>query len=60
MIINPDKLWATILHTKKYSLTNIPMTMENQAIKTVSLIEHLGIQLDEMLNFNLYISNICR
>ena len=60
MIINPDKFQAIILDKKKSNLTNIPLTIDNQTIKPVPSVELLGIHLDDKLNFNLYISNICR
>ena len=60
MIINPDKFQAIILDKKKSNLTNIPMTIDNQTIKSVPSVELLGIHLDDKLNFNLHISNICR
>ena len=60
MIINPDKFQAIVLDKKKSNLTNIPLTVDNQTIKSVPSVELLGIHLDDKLNFNLHISNICR
>ena len=60
MIINPDKFQVIILDKKKSNLTNIPLTIDNQTIKSVPSVELLGIHLDDKLNFNLHISNICR
>ena len=60
MIINPDKFQAIILDKNKSNLTNIPLTIDNQTIKSVSSVELLGIPLDDKLNFNLHISNICK
>ena len=60
MIINSDKFQAIILDKKKSNLTNIPLTVDNQTIKSVPSVELLAIHLDDKLNFNLYISNICR
>ena len=60
MIINPDKFQAIILDKKKSNLTNIPLTIDNQTVKLVPSVELLGINLDDKLNFNLHISNICR
>ena len=39
---------------KKSNLTNIPLTFDNQTIESVPLVEHLGIHLDDNLNFNLH------
>ena len=60
MIINPNKFQAIILDKKKSNLTNIPLTIDNQTIKSVPSVELLGIHLDDKLNINLHISNICR
>ena len=60
MIINPDKFQAIILDKKKSNLTNIPLTIDNQTIKSVPSVELIGVHLDDKLNFNLDISNICR
>ena len=60
MIINPDKFQPVILDKEKSNLTNVPLTIDNQTIKRVPSVELLGIHLDDKLNFNLHISNICR
>ena len=60
MIVNPDKFQAIILDKKKSNLTNILLTIDSQTIKSVPLVELLGIHLDDKLNLNMYISNICR
>ena len=60
MIINPDKFQTIILDKKKSNLTNIPLTIDNQTIRSVPSVELLGIHLDDKLNFNLHVSNICR
>ena len=60
MTINPDKFRAIILDRKKSNLTKIPLTIDNQIIKSVTSVELLGIHLDDKLKFNLHISNICR
>ena len=50
MIINPDKFQAIILDKKKYNLTNIPLTIDNQTIKSVPSVELLGVQCKKSLN----------
>ena len=60
MIVNPDKYQANIIDRKKFNLTNVLLTIDNQTIKSVPSVELLGIYLDDKLNFNLHISNICR
>ena len=60
MIIDPNKFKAIILERTKSSFTNVPFTTtENQTIKTVLRVKLLGILLDDKLDFNLHISNIC-
>ena len=60
MIINPDKFQGIILEKKKSNLKSIPLTIDDQTIKSVPSVELLGIHLDDKLNFNLHVSNICR
>ena len=60
MIINPGKFPAIILDKKKSNLINIPLTIDNQTIKSVPSVELLGIHLDDKVNFSLHISNISR
>ena len=58
IIINPEKSEAITLDRKKSSLTNIPLTIDNQAIKSIPLVELLGIHLDDKLKLNLNMNNI--
>ena len=60
MIINPDKFQAIFLDRKKSKFRNIPLTLDNQAIKSFPSADLLGINLDDNLNFNLHVTNICR
>ena len=41
-------------------ITNIPLTIDNQTIKSVPSVELLRIHLDDKLNFKVHISNICK
>ena len=56
----PRQIQAIILDRKKSDLTNIPLTIDNQTIKSVPSVELLEIYLYDKLNFNLHISSICR
>ena len=60
MIVNPDKFQAILLDKRKGDHTNQRIVVDNQNSKLVSSVELLGIQIDDKLNFNLHISNICR
>ena len=60
MIVNPDKSQAILLDKRKSDHTNQCIVANNQNIKVLSSAELLRIQIDDKLNFNLYISNICR
>ena len=60
MIVNPDKFQAILLDKRKSDHTNQCIVADNQNIKVLSSAELLRIQIDDKLNFNLYISNICR
>ena len=60
MIVNPDKFQAILLDKRKSDHTNQCIAADNQNIKVLSSAELLRIQIDDKLNFNLYISNICR
>ena len=57
IIIKPDKFKTIIFDKNKSNLTNIPLTIDNQTIKSVPSVKLLGIHLDNNLNFNLHISN---
>ena len=58
MVANPDKFQA-IISKKQIILMNV-FTVDNQRIKFVSSVTLLGLQLDDKLNFNLHVSNICK
>ena len=60
IIVNPDKFQAILLEKRKRDHTNQRIVVDNQIIKMVSSVELLRIQIDDKLNFNLRISNICR
>ena len=59
MIVNPDKFQIIILDKKKGDHTNENVVLDNKKIKTVPLVELLGIQLDDKLTFSPHIRNMC-
>ena len=60
IIVNPDKFHAILLEKRKSDHTNQRIVVNNQNIIVVPSVELLGIQIDDKLNFNLHMSNICR
>ena len=60
MMVNPDKFQAILLDKRKGDHTNQRIVVDNQNLKVVSSVELLGIHIDDKLNFNMHISNICR
>ena len=61
MMVNPGKFQAIIIDKKKKCHTNETLEIGNKIIKaSSSSVNRLGVQIDDQLNFNLHISNICR
>ena len=60
IIVNPDKFQSILLGKRKSDHTNQHIVVNNQNIKVLSAVQILGIQINDKLNFNLHISNICR
>ena len=62
MVVNSDKFQVITLDKRKKDHTNERITVDNQQIKVVSPAKllGLGLQIDDKLNFNVYISNICK
>ena len=60
MVVNPDKFQPIILDKRKSDHANERITVDNHQIQVVSNVKLLGLQLDDKLNFNLHISNICK
>ena len=50
MIIDLDKFQVIILDKKKSNLTNIPLTIDNQTIKSVPSVDLFRIHLNDKLN----------
>ena len=60
MMVNPGKFKAIIIDEEKKCHTNKTLKIGDQIIKASSSVKLLGVQIDDQLNFNLHISNICR
>ena len=60
MMVNPGMFQAIIIDKKKKCHTNETLKIGDKIIKASSSVKLLGVQIDDQLNFNLHISNICR
>ena len=60
MIVNPGKFQGIIIDKKKQDHTGEYIIIDQKNIKTSSSVKLLGVQIDDKLNFNLYITKICR
>ena len=59
MIVNPGKFQAIIFDKHKGNHTNQITNIDQKEIKAVSKVKLLGIEIDDKLNFNHHINNIC-
>ena len=60
MMVNPGKLYAIIFNKKKKCHNNETLKTGDKMIKASSSVKLLGVQIDNQLNSNLNLSNICR
>ena len=60
MMVNPGKFQAIIIDKKKKCHTNETLKIGDKIIKASSSVKLLGVQIDDQLNLNLHVSNICR
>ena len=60
MIVNSDKFQFIVLDKAKNDHTNEIIKIDNQELKAISSIKLLGVTLDDKLNFNQHVSNLCR
>ena len=59
MIVNPDKCQSIIIDKKKQDHTKETFEIRDKFIEASSSVNLLRVQIDDKLNFNLYITNIC-
>ena len=59
MIVNPAKFRGIIINKKKQNHTAEYIGITQKNIKTSSSVKRLGVHIDDKLNFNLCITNIC-
>ena len=60
MVVSPDKFQAIILDNRKGDHTNERITDDNRQIKHLPPVILLGLQLENKMNLNMHISNICK
>ena len=56
MAVTKDRFQAIILYKRKRNHSDELVTVDNHQVKIVSSMKILGLQLDEKLNFNLFIA----
>ena len=60
MIVNQDKFQAIMIDKHKGNHTNQVVNIDQKEIKAVSKVKLLVIKIDDKLNFNHHINNICK
>ena len=60
MIVNPGKFQSIIIDKKKQDHTKETFKIGDKVIEVSPSVKLLGVQIDDKLNFNLHITNICR
>ena len=60
MIVNSSKFQSIIIDKKKQDHTKETFKIGDNIIEASSAVKLLGVQINEKLNFNLHITNICR
>ena len=60
LMVSPVKFQAIVIDKEKKFHTNKTLEIGDKITKALSSVKLLGVQIDDQLNFNLNISNICR
>ena len=60
MIVIPDKFQAIVLDKRRSNDTEVKFIIGSEQIQAVPSVDILGITIDDQLNFNLHIDNICQ
>ena len=60
MMVNPRKYRGIVIDKKKQNHTAEYISIDQKNIKASSSVKHLGVHIDDKLNFNLQITKICR
>ena len=60
MIANPDKFHALLVRKDRENTTGQNISLQDHAIKSEETVKLLGVTLDNKLNFDTHISNLCK
>ena len=60
MIVNPGQFQSIIIEKKKQDHTKETFEIGDKVVEVSPYVKLLGVQIDDKLNFNLHITNICR
>ena len=60
MIANPDKFKAIIFDKRNTDFSKTRLAVNGENLEIVTSVKLLGIQIDNQLNFNEHINNICK
>ena len=60
MIANPEKFHFIILTKNKTDNSGIEIRINDKLIKSEQHVKLLGVKIDNKLNFNLHVSDICK
>ena len=60
MIVNPDEFPVIFLDKRRSNNTNIEVEIRNEKISSISSMKHLGVHIDDRLNFNEHVNKICK
>lgn len=60
MIANPNKFHSILLSRAKIDTSKLEINIGDRVIQSERSVKPLGVTIDDKLNFNLHISNLCR
>ena len=60
MLVNPDKFQSIVIQKSNQTNKSKQFLIGNDVVEVTSSVKLLGIHIDDQLNFNLHISNICK
>ena len=60
MIVNPGKFQSILIDKKKKDHAKETFEIGDKVIEVSPSVKLLGVQIDDKLNFNLHITNICK